>query len=104
MLNKLIAVAIAASFASIAFAETAAPAAKTTPSAVVIEKKAEAPKAVEPMKAEAAKSVAPAKTEAVKADAATPEQKPVKAKKTKKAKAAPKVEPTPAPAVAPTAK
>jgi len=77
----IVALTVAAGFASASFAQgtttapVAAPTAKVTaPAPAVAEKKVEAPKAAEPAKVEAAK------TEAPKADAAKPVEKHAKAK------------------------
>jgi large subunit ribosomal protein L22e/colicin import membrane protein len=95
LLKTLIALAVAAGFASASFAQTAAPAPAAAPAAkaavaapAAAEKKVEAQKAAEPMKAEAAK------TDTAKAGA-----KPAKAKKRAKKPAAPAAAPaaTPAP-------
>jgi hypothetical protein len=102
--KTLIALAVAAGFASASFAQgatpatPATPAVKATPAApAAAEKKMEAPKAAEPAKLEAAK------TEAPKADAGKPVAKHAKAKG-HKAKTEVKPEAKPAVAPAPTAK
>ncbi len=104
----LVALTVAAGFASASFAQGAAtpapqtsPAAKVTaPAPAAVEKKVEAPKAAEPAKVEAAK------TEAPKADAGKPVEKHAKhkaEKHEKHEKAEAKTEAKPV-ALAPTAK
>jgi hypothetical protein len=108
MLKTLIALTVAAGFASASFAQTGAPAPAPanapgvkvttpapTPAIAPVEKKLDAPKvevtkAVEPVKAEAAKTNVATKTDAVKA-----ETKPTQAKHTSKTAVVPeaKVEP-----------
>jgi hypothetical protein len=106
MLKTLIALTVAAGFASASFAQTGAPAPANapgvkvttpapTPAVAPVEKKLDAPKvevtkAVEPVKAEATKTNVATKTDAVKA-----ETHPAKVKPTSKTAVAPeaKVEP-----------
>lgn len=94
----LVALTVAAGFASASFAQgTATPA--TTPTAKVTapapaaaEKKVEAPKAAEPVKAEAAKAATPAKAETPKVEAVKHEGEHSKAKVHGHKKAAEKAE------------
>ena len=108
MLKTLIALTVAAGFASASFAQTGAPAPALanapgvkvttpapTPAVAPVEKKLDAPKvevtkAVEPVKADAAKTNVATKTDAVKA-----ETKPAKVTPTSKSAVAPeaKIEP-----------
>jgi hypothetical protein len=106
MLKTLIALTVAAGFASVSFAQTGAPAPANAPGAKVttpaptpavapVEKKLDAPKvevtkAVEPVKADAAKTNVAPKSETVKA-----ETKPAKVTPTNKSAVAPeaKIEP-----------
>ena len=108
MLKTLIALTVAAGFASVSFAQTGAPAPALanapgvkvttpapTPAVAPVEKKLDAPKvevtkAVEPVKADAAKTNVVPKTEVVKA-----ETKPAKVTPTNKSAVAPeaKIEP-----------
>jgi large subunit ribosomal protein L22e/colicin import membrane protein len=96
MLKTLIALTVAAGFASASFAQTGAPAPAAAPAAkaavaapAAVEKKLEAPKAAEPMKAEAGK------TETAKTGV-----KPAKVKKHAKKAAAPAATPAATPAAA----
>jgi hypothetical protein len=83
MLKTVIALAVAAGFASTAFAQTGAPvpatgAKLTAPAAASAEKKVEAPKAVEPVKVDASKTATPATMEVAKSE--TPKAAPHTAK------------------------
>lgn len=96
MIKTVIALAVAAGFASASFAQgtpPAAPAAKVAaPAAVTAEKKVEAPKAAEPVKAEAAKVATPANAETPKVEAVKREGEHSKAKSHGHKKAAEKAE------------
>lgn len=99
MIKTVIALAVAAGFATASFAQgttpatPAAPAAKVTvPAPATAEKKVEAPKAAEPVKAEAAKVATPAKAESPKVEAVKHEGEHSKAKAHGHKKAAEKAE------------
>jgi len=99
MIKTVIALAVAAGFATASFAQgtapttPAAPAAKVTaPAPATAEKKVEAPKAAEPVKAEAAKAATPAKAETPKVEAVKSEGERSKTKVHGQKKAAEKTE------------
>jgi hypothetical protein len=115
MLKTIIALTVAAGFASAAFAQTGAPAPTPTnapsvkvtvpaptPAVAPVEKKMDVTKAAEPVKADASKTTAPAKTDvAVKTEAVKADTKPAKVKHTSKTTVVPDVKGEP---VAPTVK
>lgn len=87
MIKTVIAMAVAAGFATASFAQGNAPATPAAPAAKVsapapatAEKKVEAPKAAEPVKAEAVKATTPAKAETSKVEAVKHEGEHNKAK------------------------
>jgi len=95
MLKTVIALVVAAGFATTSFAQTGTPvpasAAKVTaPAPASAEKKVDAPKAAEPMKAEASKTVTPATMETAKTE--TPKAAPHHAKAKKQGTKAVKTE------------